>query len=75
MASAVDLHESKVTRRLDLAVLLAVGLEGRKLGALEVLVAGPLELIGPSLVTEPVADEVGIAGVDENGNLLQNTGH
>lgn len=75
MASAVDLHESEVARGLDLAVLLAVGLEGRELGALEVLVAGPLELVGPSLVTEPVADEVGIAGVDEDGNLLQNTGH
>lgn len=75
MASAEDLHESKVTGGLDLAVLLTIGLEGRELGALEGLVAGPLELVGPSLVAKPVADEVSIASVDENGDLLQDTGH
>lgn len=74
MASTVDLHEGEVTGRLDLAVFLTVGLEGRELGALESLMAGPLELVGPSLVAKPVADEIGVTSIDEDGDLLQNTG-
>lgn len=74
MASAVDLHEGEVARGLDPSVLLTIGLEGGEFGALEVLLAGPLELVGPSLVSEPVANEVGITSVDEHGNLLQNAG-
>lgn len=73
VASTVDLHEGEVARRLDLAVLLAVGFEGRELSALEGLVARPLELVGPGLVAEPVADEVSITSIDQHGNLLQNT--
>lgn len=75
MASTVDLHKSKVARRLDFSILLAVNLEGRELSALEGLVAWPLELVGPGFITEPVADEVGITSVDENGDLFQDTGH
>lgn len=75
MASAVDLHESKVSGGLHLAVLLTVGLEGRELSALESFVTGPLKLVGPSLIAKPVADEVGIASVDENGDLLQDPRH
>lgn len=75
MASAVDLHEGEVARGLDPSVLLTIGLEGGEFGALELLLAGPLKLVGPSLVSEPVANEVGITGVDEHGNLLQNARH
>lgn len=75
MASAVDLHEGEVTRGLDPSVLLTVGLEGGELSALELLLARPLKLVGPSLVAEPVANEISIAGVDEHGNLLQNARH
>lgn len=71
MTSAVDLHESEVARGLHTAVLLTVGLQRRELGSLEILVAGPLELVGPSLVAEPVANEVGITSVDEYGDLLK----
>lgn len=74
MTSTVDLHEGKVTAGLDLTVLLAGVLEGLEVGMAEVLLARPLELVGPSLVSEPVADEVSVTGVDENGNLVQNVG-
>lgn len=37
--------------------------------------AGPFKLVGPSLIAEPVADKIGIAGVDEHRNLLENAGH
>lgn len=32
----------------------------------------PLKSLGPSLVAKPVANEVGVTGVDEHGDLLQN---
>lgn len=72
MASAVDLHKGEVTRGLDPSILLTISLEGGKLSALELLLAGPLKLVGPGLVSEPVANEICITGVDEHGNLLQN---
>lgn len=71
MASTVDLHEGEVARRLDFAVLLAIGLEGRELGALEALVARPLKLVGPGLVAQPVADEIGITSVNKHRDLLK----
>lgn len=74
MASTIDLHEGKVTARLDLAVLLAVVLEVLDLGVAEILLARPLKLVGPCLVTEPVADKVGITSIDENGDLVKNVG-
>lgn len=36
---------------------------------------GPLEFIRPSLVAQPVADEISISGVDKDGDLLQDAGH
>jgi hypothetical protein len=38
-------------------------------------VTGPLKLIDPSLVTEPIADVVSIAGIDEDRNLSENLRH
>merc|ERR1712000_175715 len=73
-------HESQVTTGLDLSVRLALLAVLRskgqvlKLGLGKVLVAGPVELVGPGLVAEPVADEVNVASVDENGKLLEDLG-
>jgi hypothetical protein len=77
VTSSVNLHEGKVTRGLDLAVLLLSVGESQigDLGPVERLLARPLERLSPSLVSEPVADEVSIASIDENGNLLENAGH
>lgn len=78
MAGTVDLHKGEVAAGLDLAVLVSrlvrVDVKALDLSTGKVLVAGPLELVGPGLVSEPVADEVGITGVDENWDLLQNLG-
>ena len=76
MASLVDLHEGEVSRGLDLAILL-VSLGKRevlKLSLVEALLAGPLKSLGPGLVAKPVADEVGITGIDENRDLLEDAG-
>src|SRR5690606_28615390 len=71
-----DLHEGEVARGLDLAVLLAGAgeLEVLDLGLVEGLLAGPLEGLGPGAVAEPVADVVGVAGVDEDRDLLEDAG-
>lgn len=76
VAGLVDLHECEVSGGLDLAVLL-VSLGKREvleLGLVEALLAGPLKSLAPSLVAEPVANEVGITGIDEDGDLLEDAG-
>jgi hypothetical protein len=74
VASSVETHEGQVAGALDGADLAAVRkeLEVLERRLLVVLVARPLELVGPSQVAEPVADEVGITGVDQDGDLLEN---
>lgn len=76
MTGLVHLHEGEVARGLDLAVLLlgASKLQVLDRGLVEVLLAGPLKSLSPGLVTEPVADVVGITGIDENGDLLEEVG-
>ena len=78
MAGAVDLHKGEVAAGLDLAILLSlllrVDVKTLDVGAVEVLVAGPLERVGPGLVAQPVADEVSIAGIDEDRDLLEKLG-
>jgi len=61
---------------LDLADLLAGVLvllddEILQLRIRELRLAGPLKSLSPCLVAEPVANEVGVTGVDEDGNLLK----
>lgn len=75
MTASVQPHESEVAARLDLADLLAVAtkLEVLKLSLGIVLLARPLESLGPCLVTEPVADIVSIASIDKNRDLLKDT--
>lgn len=73
----VDLHEGEVATGLDLAVFLRVpvNLERLNLSLLETLLARPLESVGPSLVAEPVADEVGITSINQDRDLLQDAGN
>lgn len=80
MATAVETHEGEVAVRLDLAnllagVLLVLNDEVAELKGSVLLLAGPLKSLGPGLVTKPVADEVSVTGVDEDGDLLEETGH
>lgn len=80
MATAVQTHEGEVAVGLDLADLLALVLvlldhKVRQRGAGILALAGPLQSLGPGLVAEPVADEIGIAGVDKDGDLLKDTRH
>lgn len=70
MASLVDTHEGEVAAALHLAILLVIKGQALQVSAREVLVARPLQSISPSLVSEPVADVIGITGVDKDGNLL-----
>lgn len=80
VATAVQAHEGEVAVRLDLANLLAnvlVLLNDKVLQLLvgKLILAGPLKGLGPGLVAEPVADKVSIAGVNEHGDLLNQTGN
>ena len=80
VATAVEAHEGEVAVGLNLAdlltnVLVLLNDKILQLGIGELGLAGPLESLRPGLVAEPVADEIGITGVDENGNLLKQARH
>lgn len=80
VATSVETHEGEVTVGLDLAnplasVLLVLNDEVAELKRGVLLLARPLKSLGPGLVTEPVADEVSVTSVDEDGDLLEETGH
>ena len=70
-------HEGEVTAGLDLTNSLAVtvDLEVLHLSLLVVLGTRPLKRLSPGLVAEPVADVVGITSVDQDGDLLKDTGN
>lgn len=76
MATAVDADESEVAAGLHIANLLAVAAKEKVLGLrlLVLLLAGPLEGLGPGPVAEPVADVIGVTGIDEHGDLLEQAG-
>ena len=75
MTSTKDLHEGEVTTTIsELSILVAViELQVLDSSGLECLLSWPLKSQGPSLVTKPVADEVSIAGIDENWDLLEDS--
>ena len=79
MAGTVDLHEGEVAAGLDLAVLIRllviVDVKALDISTGKVLVTGPLELVSPSLVSEPVADEISIASVNKDGDLVEDLGN
>lgn len=72
MASTEDLEEGEVTAVLDLAILVAViKLNILDAGLVEVLLSWPLKSLSPGLVTEPVADEIGVTSIDQDRDLLK----
>lgn len=76
MPRTKDLEESKVATVLDLSVLVAiVESDIFDLSFVESFLTRPFECVGPSLVTKPVANEVGITSVDQDWKLLENTWH
>lgn len=75
VSGAENAHEGKVTRGLDSSGLLLLQLQILSLGLLVVLGSRPLKRISPSTVTEPVADEVRISGVDEHWDLVKDLWH
>lgn len=77
MSRTIDLHEREVAAGLDLAVLLLgfTKVEVLDIGTVELLLARPLQSLSPGLVAEPVADKVGITGVDQDGDLLEDLGN
>lgn len=85
VAGLVDAHEREVAGGLDGAVALllkesigdraaASELQSLSLGLVESILAVPLKSLSPGLVAEPVADEVSIAGVDQDRDLGQDIG-
>jgi len=48
----------------------ALELEVLGLGGVEILLSGPFESFGPSLVSEPVANVIGITSIDQDWDLL-----
>lgn len=70
MSSLVDSQEGENLVVLDLTSLLAVDNPVGQLLGLVLVLAGPLELISPSLVSEPVADKVLVSSVNESGDTL-----
>lgn len=71
MARSKHSQERKVAVVLDFARSLAANLPGRQLLLVELGLSRPREVAGPVLVSDPVADEVAVSGVDENGDLFQ----
>lgn len=79
MTAAVKTHEGEVAVALDLADLLALVLVVDDLDIFQrkgsvLFLAGPFQGLGPGLVSEPVADEVGVTSVDEDRDLLKDAG-
>lgn len=69
MSSLLNSQEGQVTSRLNLSDLLVIDGEGAEGNLVEVLLSRPLKLLSPGVVSEPVANEVGITGVDQDGDL------
>ncbi len=73
MSSLKDLKEREVTAALNLAILVTViELDVLNLGRFKALLSWPLKSLSPSLVTEPIANEISVTGIDQDWNLLQN---
>lgn len=68
MSTLEDAEEGEVSSLLELAVLVAINSVVLHLETRILALARPLKRLGPSLVSEPVADVVGVTGVDEDGN-------
>jgi len=65
VASGEDSHKGKVAAALNLAIFITTAeLQVVQASLVEGLLARPFESLRPSLVTEPVADEIGITSID-----------
>lgn len=80
MPTGMQSHKGKIPAALHLTDLGPLPQRRRVIGrerqiaerdAAEGLLAGPFQGFGPGVVAEPVADEVCVAGVDEDGDLFQ----
>jgi hypothetical protein len=71
-----NLEEGEVSTVLDLAIVVTViKLDIFDAGLVEILLTRPFKSLSPGLVSEPVADEVGITSIDQDWDLLKNTWH
>jgi len=75
VSGLVESQEGEVSRRLDLTNLLVTKHVWSKLLTVESALALPLKFISPGLVSKPVADEVGITSINQDGNLLEDIRH
>lgn len=62
VSGGMESHESEIAAGFHLANLFAITaqLQVLRLGLVVRLLTGPLESFGPGLVTQPIADEVGV---------------
>lgn len=79
MPTTIKTHESEVPTALNLSNLLLLSLVSNSIERLELsgsvlLVTRPLKSISPSLIAEPVTDEISITSVNQHGDLFEDTG-
>ena len=76
VAGAKDLHEGEIPTCLHLSRLVTVlELQILDLGLVISGLTRPLQSLGPTLVSEPVADKVSISGIDQDLQILEKSGH
>ena len=77
MTRGMDADESEIPLTLDLANLLSITAQLQRSPAnlLVGFAARPLKSVGPPYIAEPVADEVGVTGVDQHGDAIEDVGH
>ena len=76
MTGAIDLHEGEISTGLHLSGFVAIlELQVLDLGFVISGLARPLQSLGPTLVSEPVADKVSIASVNQDLEILEKSGN
>lgn len=76
VTSTENLKEGEVPTVLDLAILVAIiELDVVDASLVEGLLTRPLKSLSPRLVSEPVADKVGITSIDQNWDLFEDAWH
>lgn len=70
MTSIKDVRKGKLLGRFDSAVGAASNSQVARLGAVESIVARPIEGVGPGLVAEPVVSVVLITGINKDSDVL-----
>jgi len=76
VTSTENLEESEVPAVFNLAILVAViELDVLDASLVEGLLTRPLKGLGPCLISEPIADKVGITSIDQNWDFLEDPWH